>query len=86
MSPYVPHRRESKIGGELPGFSVYDLLSPRLLSKNAKIKMYKTIIWPAVLMGEGELGRANNAEYGLRVITGGNSYLVIEGPKSFYEM
>jgi len=31
--------------------SVQNLLSPRLLSKNLKIKIYKTIILPVVLYG-----------------------------------
>jgi hypothetical protein len=31
--------------------SVQKLLSSRLLSKNVKIRIYKTIIWPAVLYG-----------------------------------
>ena len=32
-------------------YSVQTLLSSRLLSKNVKIKMYKTIIFPVVLRG-----------------------------------
>jgi len=31
--------------------SVQNLMSPSFLSKNTKIKMYRTIIWPVVLYG-----------------------------------
>jgi hypothetical protein len=40
--------------------SVQTLFSPRLLSKNLKIKIYKTIILPVVLYGSLEGGQSSS--------------------------
>jgi hypothetical protein len=47
--------------------SVQDLLSSRLLSKNVKIRMYKTVILPAVLCGSETLSLILREEHRLRV-------------------
>ena len=48
-------------------YSVQTLLSSRLLSKNLKIKIYKTIILPAVLYGCEAWSHTLKEERGLRV-------------------
>jgi hypothetical protein len=47
--------------------SVQNLLSSRLLSKNLKIRIYKTIILPVVLYGCGTWSLTLREEHGLRV-------------------
>jgi hypothetical protein len=47
--------------------AVQDLLSSRLLSRNVKIKIYKTIILPVVLYGCKTLSLTLREEYRLRV-------------------
>jgi hypothetical protein len=47
--------------------SVQSLLSSRLLSRNVKVKMYKTIILPVVLYGCETWSLTLRGEYGLRV-------------------
>ena len=48
-------------------YSIQTLLSSRLLSKNLKIKIYKTIIFPAVLYEYEELSLIFKEERTLRV-------------------
>jgi hypothetical protein len=59
--------------------SVQNLLSSRLLSKNLKIRIYKTIILPVVLYGCGTLSLTLSEENRLRVFE--NRVLRIFGPK-----
>jgi hypothetical protein len=47
--------------------SVQNLLSSRLLSKNVKVRIYKTIILPVVLYGCETWSLAVGEEYKLRV-------------------
>jgi hypothetical protein len=47
--------------------SVQSLLSSRLLSRNAKVKIYKTIILPVVLYGCETWSRTLREEHGVRV-------------------
>jgi hypothetical protein len=47
--------------------SVQNLLSSRLLSKNVKIRIYKTIILPVVLYGCETWSLTSREEHGLRV-------------------
>jgi hypothetical protein len=47
--------------------SVQNLLSSRLLSKNIKIRIYKTIILPVVLYGCGTLSPTLSEEHRLKV-------------------
>jgi hypothetical protein len=47
--------------------AVQNLLSSRLLSRNVKIKIYKTIILPVVLYGCETLSRTLREEHRLRV-------------------
>ena len=53
--------------GNLCYYSVQTLLRSRLLSKNLKIKIYKTIIWPVVLYGCETWSLTLREEYKLRV-------------------
>jgi hypothetical protein len=46
---------------------VQNLLSPRLLSKNTKIRVYRTIILPVVLYGCETWSLTLREEHGLRV-------------------
>jgi hypothetical protein len=46
---------------------VQNLLSSRLLSKNVKIKIYKTIILPVVLYGCGTRSLTSREEHRLKV-------------------
>jgi hypothetical protein len=56
------------------------ILSSRLLSKNIKIKIYKTIILPSVLYGCEIRSLTLREEHGLRAIE--NRVLrIISGPK-----
>jgi hypothetical protein len=48
-------------------YSVQNLLSSRLLSKNVKIRIYKTIILHVVLYGCGTWSLTLREEHGLRV-------------------
>jgi hypothetical protein len=48
-------------------FSVQNLLSSRLISKNLKIKIYKTVILPVVLFGCETWSRTLREEHRLRV-------------------
>jgi hypothetical protein len=50
---------------------VQSLLSSRLLSRNVKVKMYKTIILPVVLYGCETWSLMLRGEYGLRVLRTG---------------
>jgi hypothetical protein len=59
--------------------SVQNLLSSRLLSKNIKIRIYKTIILPVVLYGCETLSLTLREEHRLRVFE--NRVLRIFGPK-----
>jgi hypothetical protein len=59
--------------------SVQNLLSSRLLSKNIKIRIYKTIILPVVLYGCATWSLTLREERGLRVFE--NRVLIIFGPK-----
>jgi hypothetical protein len=54
-------------------------LSSRLISKNVKIKIYKTVILPAVLYGWETLSLTLGEEHRLRVFE--NRVLKIFGPK-----
>ena len=56
-----------------------NVLSSRLLSKNLKIKTYRTIILPVVLYGCGTWSLTLREEHGLRVFE--NRVLRIFGPK-----
>jgi hypothetical protein len=47
--------------------SVQNLLSSRLLSKNVKVRIYKTIIWPGVLYGCETWSLTVRGEHKLRV-------------------
>jgi hypothetical protein len=48
----IPEEIKSRLrSGNACYYSVQNLLSSRLLSKNVKIKIYKTIIFPVVLYG-----------------------------------
>jgi hypothetical protein len=47
--------------------AVQDILSSRLLSKNVKIRMYKTAIWPVVLYGCGTWSLTLREEHRLRM-------------------
>jgi hypothetical protein len=47
--------------------SVQNLLSSRLLSKNIKVRIYKTIIWPVVLYGCETWSLTVREEHKLRV-------------------
>jgi hypothetical protein len=63
--------------------SVKNLLSSRLLSKNLKIKIYRTIILPVVCMGvkPGRWHWGRNADWGcLRIVCWGE-YLVLRGTR-----
>jgi hypothetical protein len=51
--------------------SVQSLLSPRLLSRDVKVKMYKTIILPVVLYGSETWSLTLREEHGLRVFENG---------------
>ena len=59
--------------------SVQNLLSSRLLSKNLKIKIYKTIILPVVLYGRETWSLTLREERSLRVFE--NGVLRVFGPK-----
>ncbi|PNF16896.1 hypothetical protein B7P43_G04720 [Cryptotermes secundus] len=48
--------------------SVQNLLSPRLLSKNIKIRIYKSIILPAIVYGCGTWSLTLREEHRLRVM------------------
>jgi hypothetical protein len=51
-SPFIAIRRKSRLNSENACYhSVQSLLSSRLLSRNVKVKIYKTIILPVVLYG-----------------------------------
>jgi hypothetical protein len=60
-------------------YSVQNLLSSRLISKNLKIKMYKTVILPVVLYGCETWSLTLREEHRLRVSE--NRVLRIFGPK-----
>jgi hypothetical protein len=60
-------------------YSVQNLLSSRLISKNLKIEIYKTVILPFVLYGCETWSLTLGEEYRLRVFE--NSVLRIFGPK-----
>jgi len=47
----IPEEIKSRRSGYACYHSVQELLSPRLLSKNLKINVYRTIIFPIVLYG-----------------------------------
>jgi hypothetical protein len=59
--------------------SVQNLLSSRLLSKNVKVRIYKTIILPVVLYGWETCSLTVREEHKLRVFE--NRALRIFGPK-----
>jgi hypothetical protein len=52
-------------------YSFQNLLSSRLISKNIKIKIYKTVILPVVLYGCEAWSLTLRAEHGLRVFENG---------------
>jgi hypothetical protein len=60
-------------------YSVQNLLSSRLISKNLKIKIYKTVIFPVVLYGCETWSLTLGEEHRLRVFE--NRVLRIFGPK-----
>jgi hypothetical protein len=60
-------------------YSVQNLLSPCLISKNLKIKVYKTVILPVVLFGCETWSLLLREEHRLRVAE--NRALRIFGPK-----
>jgi hypothetical protein len=60
-------------------YSVQNLLSSRLISKNLKIKIYKTVILPVVLYGCETWSLTLREEHKLRVFE--NTVLRIFGPK-----
>jgi hypothetical protein len=55
------------ISGNACYYSVHNLLSSRLISKNIKIKIYKTVILPVVLYGCETWSLTLRKEYRLRV-------------------
>jgi len=59
-------KRRLKLGSACY-YSVQNLLSSRLLSKNLKIKIYRTIILPVVLYGCGTWSLTFREEHRLRV-------------------
>jgi hypothetical protein len=60
-------------------YSVQNLLSSRLISKNLKIQIYKTVILPVVLYGCETWSLTLREEHGLRIFQ--NRVLRIFGPK-----
>jgi hypothetical protein len=55
--------------------SVQSLLSSRLLSKNVKIKIYKTVLLPVVFYGCATWSLPLREEHGLRVLECCGEYL-----------
>jgi hypothetical protein len=71
---------KSRLNSENAGYySVQNLLSSGLISKNLKIKIYKTVILPVVLYGCETWSVALGEEHRLRVFE--NRVLEIFGPK-----
>ena len=63
----LPHRRMDMIRSIV----TFELLSSRLLSKNLKIKIYRTIILPVILYGCGSWSLTLREERRLRVFENG---------------
>jgi hypothetical protein len=65
---YIHEEIKSRLNsGNACYHSVQSILSSRLLSRNAKVKIYKTIILPVVLYGCGNWSLTLREEHRLRV-------------------
>jgi len=77
---YIPEEIKSRLrSGNACYYLVQKLLSSRLLSKNLKMKIYRTIILPVVLYGRETWSLTLREERKLRVIE--NMVLRIFGPR-----